>query len=282
LNLRRILREPLLHFLLIGLVLFLVYGRVAPDDADGRRIVVGEPQVEALARQFAATWNRPPTPAELRGLVDAYVRDEILYREGKALGLGSDDAVIKRRIRQKYEVLSEELLAQDPPTDADLAAYLQQHADEFRRPPIVSFEQVLVVSAGSSADVASAVATARRALGRGADPDEVGAPTLLPARAADRPLDLVAREFGDEFARQLEALPVGEWSGPVTSGFGVHLVRIESRTPGVQPSLDEVRPLVVREWENARRQRARDANLAAVREAYDVVFEADLGAAPTP
>jgi hypothetical protein len=278
----KLLREPLLHFLLIGLVLFLVYGRVAPDDADGRRIVVGQAQVETLARQFAATWNRSATPAELRGLVDSYVRDEILYREGKVLGLGSNDAVIKRRIRQKYEVLSEELLAHDPPTDADLTAYLQQHADEFRRPPIVDFEQVLVVSAGSSADVASAVATARRALERGADPDEVGAPTLLPARAADRPLDLVAREFGDEFARQLEALPVGEWSGPVTSGFGVHLVRIESRTPGVQPSLDEVRPLVVREWENARRQRAREANLAALRETYEVVVEADLGAAAVP
>jgi hypothetical protein len=278
----KLLREPLLHFLLIGLVLFLVYGRVAPDDADGRRIVVGQAQVDALARQFAAAWNRPPTAEELRGIVDSYVRDEILYREGEALGLGRDDAVIKRRVRQKYEVLSEELLAQDPPTDADLAAYVQEHADEFRRPPVVSFEQVLVASAGSAIDPATAVTAVRRALEGGADPATVGVPTLLPARGADRPLDLVARDFGAEFANQLEALPVGKWSGPVTSGFGVHLVRIEARTPGAQPSLDEVRPLVVREWENARRKRAREANLAKLRESYEIVVEADLGAATTP
>jgi hypothetical protein len=282
LNLRRIAREPLLHFLLIGLVLFLVYGRVAPDDADGRRIVVGQAQVDALARQFAASWNRPPTAPELRALVDSHVRDEILYREGAALGLDRDDAVVKRRVRQKYEVLSEELLAQDPPTDADLAAYLRENADAFRRPPVVSFEQVLVAQAGSSTDLAAAIATARRALERGTSPDRVGMSTLLPARASDRPLDLVAREFGDEFARQLDTLPVGAWSGPVTSGFGAHLVRLERRTPGVQPSLDEVRPAVVREWENARRKRAREANLAQLLETYEVVVEADLRAAPVP
>jgi hypothetical protein len=278
----KLLREPLLHFLLIGLVLFLVYGRVAPGDADARRIVVGQAQVDALASQFAASWNRPPTAQELRALVDSHVRDEILYREGEALGLGRDDAVIKRRVRQKYEVLSEELLAQDPPTDADLAAYLEEHADDFRRPPVVSFEQVLVASAGSAVDPAAAAATARRALERGAKPDAVGVPTLLPARGSDRPLDLVAREFGAEFARQLEALPVGTWSGPVTSGFGVHLVRIESRTPAAQPSLDEVRPLLAREWENARRKRAREANLATLLANYEIVVEANLGGAAAP
>jgi len=122
LQVRRILREPLLHFLLLGLALFTYYGRVAPDDDGKRRIVVTQAEVDLLATQFQGTWNRPPTPAELNGLVDSYVRDEILYREGVALGLDRDDAVIKRRVRQKLDVLFEESIAQNPATDADLQA----------------------------------------------------------------------------------------------------------------------------------------------------------------
>ena len=112
-------REPLLHFLLIGLLLFLVYGRVAPPSDDGNRITVTQADIAALARQFQATWSRPPTPAELDGLVDNHVRDEILFREGTALGLLKDDTVIKRRVRQKLEVLVEEAGRSGVPSDAE-------------------------------------------------------------------------------------------------------------------------------------------------------------------
>ena len=107
-KIRSLWREPLLHFLLIGLLLFLLYGKVAPPSDDGNRITVTQAGIAALASQFQATWSRPPTPAELQGLVDSHVRDEILFREGAALGLLEDDPVIKRRVRQKLEVLVEE------------------------------------------------------------------------------------------------------------------------------------------------------------------------------
>jgi hypothetical protein len=280
----RLLREPLLHFLLIGLGLFLWFGRVAPDGAAPNRIVVSQAQVDALARQFAGVWSRPPQPDELRGLVDSYVRDEMLYREGESLGLGSEDPVIKRRVRQKYEVLSEELQAREAPTEADLQAYLDANPDPFRRPARVSFEQVLVVQSGDAAGpgAASAVAAARRALERGADPAGVGRPTLLPLREEDVGLDVVARDFGERFAQQLESVPLGAWAGPVDSGFGLHLVRVAARTPGTLPPLAEIRPLVSREWESARRRDALEANLKSLRAKYDVVIEARLpgGSAP--
>ena len=139
----RVLREPLLHFLLIGLALFLYYGHVAPRDSDNRRIVVSQAQVEDLARQFQATWSRPPSPQELSSLVDSYIHDEILYREGESLGLGRDDVVIKRRIRQKLDVMAEEEIARDAPTDAELEAYLKAHPSAFERPATLSFEQIL-------------------------------------------------------------------------------------------------------------------------------------------
>jgi hypothetical protein len=280
----RLLREPLLHFLLIGLGLFLWFGRAASDSGAPNRIVVSQAQVDALARQFAGVWSRPPQPDELRGLVDSYVRDEIFYREGESLGLGSEDPVIKRRVRQKCEVLSEELLAREAPTEADLQAYLDANADVFRRPARVSFEQVLVVQSGDATapGAESAVAAARRALERGADPVGVGRPTLLPPREEDVGLDVVARGFGERFAQQLDSVPLGAWAGPVDSGFGLHLVRVTARAPGSLPPLAEIRPLVSREWESARRRDALEANLKSLRTRYDVVIEARLPGASAP
>lgn len=277
--LRTLVREPLLHFLLIGLALFLWYGRVAPDGTDASRIVITQAQVDVLARQFEATWSRPPTPTELRGLVDTYVTDEMLFREGRELGLGEDDAVIRRRIRQKYQVMSEELLATEPPSDEELAKYLERHADRFRSAGTMTFEQVIVADVGAGAE--REVDRARKALEDGADPINVGRPTMLPSREDAAALDLVARDFGQEFVRQLEQVPLGQWHGPVQSPFGTHVVRVTQRTPGALPALDDIRVAVTREWERERRERALEANLAELRRKYPVVNEAQLPAATT-
>jgi hypothetical protein len=279
LSFRRVLREPLLHFLLLGLALFLYYGRVAPDDDGGRHIVVSQALADLLATQFQATWNRPPTPGELQGLVESYIRDEILYREGKSLGLDQDDAVIKRRVRQKLDVMIEESIAQSPPADADLQAYLDANAETFRKPPVVSFEQVYFGAADSDD---AKIAIARAALQQGADPASFGQPTLLPARQDQVPLDLVARDFGNEFAEALAGLAVGEWSAPLNSGFGMHLVRLNAVEPAQLPALDAVRDVVAREWENARRKRAHAAALAGLRKQYTVEVQARLPQVPSP
>jgi parvulin-like peptidyl-prolyl isomerase len=266
----------LLHFLLLGLALFVFYGRVAPRDDGGDRIVVSQAQVDLLASQFQATWYRPPTPEELSGLVDTWIRDEILYREGRALGLDQSDPVIKRRVRQKLDVMFEESLARDAPTEADLEQYLQANPDRFRRPARLTFEQVFLGEAASPTDAEPRAAKAREALQRGVDAAEAGEPTMLPAREDDAPLDLVARDFGNDFADQLPKLPVGEWVGPVMSGFGAHLVRVNSVQAAELPPLEAVRAAVSREWENERRKRGFDDAYRKLRERYDVVIEADL------
>jgi hypothetical protein len=273
LQVRRILREPLLHFLLLGLGLFAYFGRVAPDDDGKRRIVVTQAEVDLLATQFQGTWNRPPSPAERKGLVDSYVRDEILYREGVALGLDRDDAVIKRRVRQKLDVLFEESVAQNPATDADLQAYLDANPAAFRRPAVVSFVQVYF---GPDAVTPQRLEQARAALARGADPGTLGQATLLPSRQDAMPLDLVARDFGEGFAAQLAEVPVGEWSGPVISGFGTHLVRVSAIEPSRLPALAEVREVVAREWENERRKQAHADAFARLRKEYQVEIQAVL------
>jgi hypothetical protein len=268
-----------LHFLLLGLALFAYYGRVAPDDDGKRRIVVGQPEVDLLATQFQGTWNRPPSPVELNGLVDSYVRDEILYREGVALGLDRDDAVIKRRVRQKLDVLFEESVAQNPATDADLQAYLDAKPATFRKPAVVSFDQVYF---GSASVTPQRLEQARAALARGADPATLGQATLLPASQYAMPLDLIARDFGEKFAEQLATAPVGQWSGPVASGFGAHLVRVNAIQAAQLPALVDVREVVAREWENERRKQAHAAALARLRDQYQVEINAALPGQPVP
>jgi hypothetical protein len=279
LQVRRILREPLLHFLVLGLALFAYYGRVAPDDDGKRRIVVSQAEVDLLATQFQGTWNRPPSPVELDGLVDSYVRDEILYREGVALGLDRDDAVVKRRVRQKLDVLFEESIAQSSATDADLQSYLDANPESFRLPAIVSFDQIYF---GADADASPRLERARAALARGADPATLGQATLLPARQDAMPLDLVARDFGEEFAAQLARAPASEWTGPVTSGFGLHLVRVNDIQAARSPALVDVREVVAREWENERRKRAHATAFEKLREQYQIEIQAALPPVPSP
>jgi hypothetical protein len=264
-----LLREPLVHFALAGLALFVLYDMVSPGDAGSNRIVVSREQVDDLAAQYETTWNRRPSPAELDALVETFVRDEIAYREGLAMGLADEDAVIKRRVRQKYDIMAEEGDGRSEPSEAELEAYLKAHPETFRRAAVVSFEQVFFDPALSSPETVAAV---KRELGKGTDGAGLGQPTMLPRRVEAMSLELVARDFGAEFARQLETAPLGTWVGPLASGIGVHLVRVDRRIEPALPPLADVRDAVAREWENDRRVRNRDAEYARLRADYEVVL----------
>jgi parvulin-like peptidyl-prolyl isomerase len=147
-------------------------------------------------------------------------------------------------------------------------------------PPVLSFEQVLFDPARYGDQLESAVTASLAALNKGATPESQGKGSMLPARVENLPLDLVVRDFGEEFGKALESAPVGQWTGPVPSGFGVHLVRITERKPGYVPSLDEARKAVTREWENDQRVAALASNYERLRKDYDVVIEAENTEAP--
>src|SRR4051812_31143740 len=272
-RIRTLLAEPMLHFLLIGIALFAAYRWISPADSGGRRIVITEGVVDDLITQHVAVRGREPSTTELNHLIESYVRDEILYREGVRLGLERDDIVVKRRVRQKIEMIAEEDASTRGPTDADLLAYLTANPARFVQPAILSFEQVFIGESRSGPGVVQVVAVTRAALRKGADPEELGKPTLLPHRMTRTPADLVTRDFGGSFAAALEKVPVGEWVGPIDSSFGAHYVRVSARTPAAAPQLAAVRDQVVREWENERRQRARKDAYTKMRAEYRVSTE---------
>jgi PPIC-type PPIASE domain len=275
-RMRKLLGEPMLHFLLIGIALFGAYRWMSPGDSGGRRIVITQGVVDDLVAQHVAARGREPSTTELNHLIESYVRDEILYREGVRLGLERDDIVVKRRVRQKIEMIAEEDASTRAPTDADLSAYLTANQARFVQPAILTFEQVFLGLPTSGSGVVHAVAVTREGLRSGTDPEKLGKPTLLPYRMTLTPADLVARDFGASFAAALEKVPVGEWVGPIDSSFGAHYVRVSNRTPAVAPQLTAVRDQVVREWENARRQRARNDAYTKMRGEYQVSIETKL------
>lgn len=265
-------REPLLHFLLIGLAAFLLYGRVSPGDSDSHRIVIGPSQVDDMVRQYQSTWSRAPTPPETQQLIDTYIHDEIAYREGLSMGLDKDDAVIKRRVRQKYELIAEEDERSDA-TDADLEAYLKAHPEEFRRPAIVSFDQVYF---DPTITTPQAVRAVKAALQTGANPTTLGQPSMLPRHVQNSELNLVSGDFGDNFAKAIAVAPVGEWAGPIVSGIGVHVVRVSWRAPPALPPLAQIRAAVEREWESDRRTRSSLDDYRKARAGYNVIIKANV------
>lgn len=280
---RKLLREPLLHFLLLGLLLFglfnVISGRQGGAD---RRIVINDATVGSLVQSFQGTWQRPPTLQELRGLIDNRIREEVLYREGVALGLDRDDTVIRRRVLQKLDVISEESMSQEAPSDAVLDIWLQQHAASYAQPAVLDFEQVLFDPVRHGARLQADIDAALLRLRAGADPSKIGDQSLLPTRALASPADMVARDFGEQFASVLVAAPLGVWQGPVNSGYGVHLVRVDKRVPGHPAALAEVRTAVERDWESDRRNRAKEDYYRRLRQGYSVVIEAALPAAARP
>jgi hypothetical protein len=265
-------REPLLHFLLIGFALFLYYALVGENaEAPPKRIHVDRGQVQQLASNFERTWSRPPTQQELDAMVESHVREEVFYREAMAMGLDQNDPMVRRRMRMKLEFMLEDLSGQDA-NDEVLRDFLKQNPDRFRDEVQVSFRQVYL-----NPDQRPELETdARRLLSRlnsGGDPETLGDRTLVPLAYQLAPQREVARDFGDQFAGEIAAMPLGEWRGPVYSPFGAHLVKVDSRTDARLPELAEIRDEVLREYLAEKKEQQKKLAYEKLREGYDVSVE---------
>jgi len=253
---KRLLREPLLHFLLIGAALFALHARVSAPGRDRTEIVVTRGEIEQLANGFEKLWHRAPSPEEMVGLVRDRVKEEVYYREALAMGLDTDDAIIRRRLRQKLEFLSDDLAARSSPTDSALAAYLAANAERYRKSAALSFRQVYLNPDRHRATLARDAETLLAQLQALHSPDgasELGDATMLEHRFESVAVAELDRQFGHAFTEAVASLPTGSWRGPLESGYGMHFVLVTGRVPGASPSLAEVRDAVERDWMNDRR-----------------------------
>jgi hypothetical protein len=272
------LSDPLLHFLALGVALFALYALLSRDDGqDDQLIAITTTEIEWLARNWEARWQRPPTETELRGRVDEYVRQEVLYREALKMGLDRDDEVIRRRMVQKIEFLTEDLASQAQPTEAELQTYLQENLDEYRLPERRSFSHIYfnIDRRGDAAVEAAEETLARLRASPNASIDYAGLGDrfmLAHSYSAQSEAE-VTRQFGGRFATSVFEVEPGDWQGPVGSGYGLHLVRVTELWEGSVPELEQVRNEVLRDFATELRDRAREAMFSSLATQYEITID---------
>ncbi len=278
---KRWLREPLVHFLVLGAALFAVSRAVGPAvdrTPPSRQIVLSLDDLRQLQVGFAAQWRRPPGDQEMIGLIENRIREEILYREALAMGLDKDDTIVKRRMAQKMEFLAEDVSAAHEPTTEELKAWFAKSTATFAQPARVTFRHLYFSpdrrgkSAWSDAKAALARLAGKPAGWAGAA--ALGDPFMFQDYLADRTLDQIAKDFGPPFAKALFAQKPGSWTGPIESGYGWHLVFLDSLTPERASSFEEVEPDVKTAWLASRKAEAKEAAYKAMRAKYELLLPA--------
>jgi len=262
-----LLREPLVHFLVLGALVFVAMAGRAPDLGE-RRIIVDEPVVAGLVNHHVRAFRRPPTAEELDGLIRDHVRGEVYYREALRLGLDTDDEVVKKRLRNKMLAVAGAEAEAAQPSDAELQALLDADPARYAAPPRYRLEQIYLGPDAPALRAAAAAEIGR--IPKGARPGIMTQPLPLPGRFDDASKTDLAEQLGDDFATALARLPVGTWMGPVVSGFGLHLVRIDQRVQPPPPRLADVRQRLENDWRSSAIRKAQDAHLQQLLDSYDV------------
>lgn len=269
---RGLLREPLLHFALLGAGLFALFIALSDDTAiDDQTIVVSAERQAQLAASFERVWRRPPTESEFKGLLDDWLREELANREALQLGLAEQDPIVRRRLRQKYEAFVDQLSMGITPTDEELQRWYDERRGDYAEQPRYTLQQVFF----SQERREDARSDALRALENLDQTDvaaalNIGDGLALPRRVQQERATAVASAFGNAFLQALDELDTGRWSGPVSSAYGEHLVFVEKRIAGREPALDEVRDTVLRDWRDAQRRAARDRIYDELLQGYEV------------
>lgn len=278
---KRFLREPLVHFLLIGAVLFGVYsftqaGR--PASASSKEIQLTVDELSQLALLFQSQWRREPTPEEFSRLVENKVQNEVLYREALAMGLDREDEIVKRRMAQKMRFLAEDVAAAREPTTAELRTWYEKNSASFAQPPRLSFRHLYFSPDRRGPRARDDAAKALAALaGQPEDAKAASAladPFMFQEYYRDRAPEYLAKEFGPQFALAVAKLEPGSWQGPIESGFGWHLLFVDTVIPGRVPAFEEIEPDVKPAWLAEQKARAWEKAYQEMRAEYRVLLPA--------
>jgi len=276
---KRLLKEPLLHFLVLGALLFAVYSRLnrsLPDNKStaGTVRITGN-EIAWLKETWSRQWQREPTRDELRGLVTDFLKEELLAREARALGLDQNDTIVRRRLAQKLEFLVQDTSRLAEPTEEDLRRFYEANPERFQTDARISFTHVFF-SREKRANAATEAKAALSDLSRGANPADFGDRLLVDSEVVDADMQSVAGQFGREFAEAVFTLNPGAWNGPIESGYGLHLVRVSEVKPANRREFSQVKTQVLERWREQRQREDNEKYFASLLKKYDVVVDENL------
>jgi len=294
-SIKSLLREPLVHFLVLGAALFFVYGFLKADDGaeSSHEIALTYDELAQLQILFESQWRRSPSPEEFAAMVENNVRQEVLYREALAIGLDKNDEIVKRRMAQKMQFLAEDLAAAYEPTSEELKAWFTENSEMFAMPSRVGFQHLYFSPdrRGGLAYEDALLALAELA-GEPVDSkaaESIADPFMFQDYYADRTPETLAKDFGPQFAMAVPKLTPHSWQGPVESGYGWHLVYVDSLVPGRVPGFEEIEREVKTAWLSERKEAAWKKAYQDMRSKYTLLLpvppddaeETEVGAAPS-
>lgn len=276
---RRWSREPLVHFLLVGLVLFVGYSVLRPKSEatpESNRIVLTPDDLVQMSVAWLAQGRPPPTPEQMQNLIELKIREEVLFREATALGLDKDDIIVKRRLAQKMEFLAEGASVDNDPSADTLRAWFKDNQQRFALLPRVSFRHLYFSSDRHGERTREAAVKAlEQVAGQSATSSEVtalGDPFMYQDYYGDRSFDDMAKLFGLNFARALANTKPGSWQGPLESGYGWHVVFVDSSAPSRVPAFEEIESDVKASWIADQRAQAKAKAYETMRARYQILL----------
>lgn len=271
-HLWRLLREPLLHFALVGSLIFIAFELSNNDQQTTNNVItVSSARISQIKSQFESTWKRPPTATELDNLIEGHIRQEVYYRSALSLELDRNDAVVRRRMQQKMEFLIDTGAYLEEPSPAELNTYFSANNLTYRQSPRLAIEQLYMGKQPDPEKVSQTLAALNAA--QSVTPGTLGERTFLPFQLALSTPEIIDSVFGNGFSKQLLELREENWAGPVVSSFGLHLVRIVDRMPGRTPALSEIRDLVLNDWRASKVMEIRENDYALRRSRFAIVIE---------
>ena len=278
---KKILQEPLVHFFLAGVLIFLLYSLLGPDASPDDQIAINEAVIERLMASWQLRTDREPTPDELDGLLEDYLFEELFYREARALGLEQDDPIVRRRLVQKMTLLAESAAQQVPPPETELMEWYEAHPGLYRTEPRLGFKHIYFSQDrrdGSAEEDASALLSRLAELDESAGQPGLGDAFMLPHEFTDISRSQLGRLFGEDFAAALFTLEAGSWQGPVPSGYGHHLVYLFDMRAARPIPFTESKTRVLQDWQRDRFEQVKQELLEELKSRYGISYSAEAQA----
>lgn len=264
---KKILRYPVLLFVVIGALLYVFYSEVTRVlENNEKQIIVSANEVDLLKVSFEKTWNRPPTDSELKARVDNYIMDEVFFREAISMGLDKKDPAVKRRLRQIIEMMLDNYTTVYP-VQSQLEKYLSENPEKFRLPSTISFEHIYFKE--DEKEVAENQLK-RLSAGKQLESGINGELLMVPSDFSDNTKGEIERIFGKAFTSELFTMEVGNWDGPIESAYGWHLIKIDQITGGIVPALTDIRAVVEREWMVVERKKMKSEQYEQMKSYYNI------------
>jgi len=266
---RRILQEPLLHFLVVGSLLFFYLS--STDTETKPQVTISQGKIKQLTAQFSKTRQRTPSDEELDALIENQIREDLAFEHGVQMGLVENDSIIKRRVQQKIEFMLNDSIGSIEPSHEDLQTYLESHKEHYTIAPIYSFKNVYINPEKHESVDAFIIELQSKDLNT--NYKILGDSMMLESEYKHISTAQIARLFGRKFAKSLDAIPLDDWQGPVKSGYGVHLVLIENKILKHSATLEEVETEVRRDFRADAQKKALNAFYNQLKEQYNVKVE---------